>query len=92
MYLNNGELDGKRILSRTTVQSIMGNQTDTLFGDGKKHYGLAFGVVTPEGQDAGAEGSTGHLRLGRVFQHTVFRRSKRENYRNFDEADPRQYR
>ncbi|MCJ7465983.1 MAG: beta-lactamase family protein [Maribacter sp.] len=72
MYLNEGELNGKRLLSRTTVQSIMGNQTDTLFGAGKKYYGLAFGVVTPEGQDAGGEGSTGTFDWGGYFNTQYF--------------------
>ena len=72
MYLNGGELNGKRILSRTTVQSIMGNQTGDKFGGGKKHYGLAFGVVTPEGQDAGGEGSTGTFDWGGYFNTQYF--------------------
>jgi CubicO group peptidase (beta-lactamase class C family) len=53
MYLNGGEYNGVRLLSRTTVRSIMGNQTGDLWGGDEKHYGLAFGVVTPEGQDKG---------------------------------------
>ncbi len=57
IYLNGGELNGVRILSRTTVKSVMGNQTGDLFGDGLEHYGLAFGVITTKGQDAGGEGS-----------------------------------
>ena len=32
MYLNDGELNGIRILSRTTVQSMMGNQIGDLIG------------------------------------------------------------
>lgn len=72
MYLNNGELNGTRILSRTTVQSIMGNQTDEKFGEGKKHYGLAFGVVTQNGQDAGGEGSKGTFDWGGYFNTQYF--------------------
>lgn len=72
MYLNNGELNGKRILSRTTVQSLMGNQTEEKFGEGKKHYGLAFGVVTEEGQDAGGEGSEGTFDWGGYFSTQYF--------------------
>ncbi len=67
MYLNNGKLNGNRILSRTTVQSIMGNQTGDKFGEGRKHYGLAFGVVTNEGQDAGGEGGVGTFDWGGYF-------------------------
>jgi CubicO group peptidase (beta-lactamase class C family) len=72
MYLNGGELNGVRILSRTTVQSIMGNQTGDLFGDGMEYYGLAFGVVTSKGQDAGGEGSEGTFSWGGYFNTDYF--------------------
>lgn len=72
MYLNGGEYKGARILSRTTVQSIMGNQTGEKFGGNRKHYGLAFGVVTQEGQDAGGEGSEGTFDWGGYFNTQYF--------------------
>ncbi|WP_425235566.1 serine hydrolase domain-containing protein [Ulvibacterium sp.] len=72
MYLNHGELNGKRILSRTTVRSIMGNQTGDLWGDDIKHYGLAFGVVTSKGQDHGGEGSAGTFDWGGYFNTQYF--------------------
>jgi CubicO group peptidase (beta-lactamase class C family) len=72
MYLNGGELNGTRILSRITVRSIMGNQTGDLFGDGLEHYGLAFGVVTARGQDAGGEGSEGTFSWGGYFNTSYF--------------------
>mgnify|MGYP000085429581 CR=1 FL=1 len=72
MYLNNGEYNGTRILSRTTIQSIMGNQTEEKFGEGRKHYGLAFGVVTQEGQDAGGEGGEGTFDWGGYFNTQYF--------------------
>ena len=72
MYLNGGELNGVRILSRTTVQSIMGNQTGELFGDGIEYYGLAFGVVTSQGQDAGGQGSEGTFSWGGYFNTQYF--------------------
>lgn len=72
MYLNGGELNGVRILSRTTVQSIMGNQTGDLFGGKIEYYGLAFGVVTPEGQDAGGQGSEGTFSWGGYFNTEYF--------------------
>jgi CubicO group peptidase (beta-lactamase class C family) len=72
MYLNGGELNGVRILSRTTVQSIMGNQTGDLFGSDNKHYGLAFGVVTDKGQDSGGIGSTGTFDWGGYFNTQYF--------------------
>lgn len=72
MYLNNGELNGRRILSRTTVQSIMGNQTGDLFGGGLEYYGLAFGVVNQNGQDSGGKGSTGTFDWGGYFNTQYF--------------------
>ena len=72
MYLNKGELNGIRILSRTTVQSIMGNQIGDIWADGPKHYGLAFGVVTENGQDAGGIGSAGTFDWGGYFNTQYF--------------------
>lgn len=72
MYLNGGELNGVRFLSRTTVQSIMGNQTGELFGGPTKHYGLAFGVVTEVGQDRGGMGSAGTFDWGGYFNTQYF--------------------
>ena len=72
MYLNGGELNGVRILSRTTVQSMMGNQTGTLWGGDAKHYGLAFGVVTKKGQDQGGIGSEGTFDWGGYFNTQYF--------------------
>jgi len=72
MYLNNGELNGNRILSRTTVQSIMGDQTKELWGSVLKYYGLAFGVVTPDGQNAGGIGSSGTFDWGGYFNTSYF--------------------
>ncbi|HEX2535735.1 MAG TPA: serine hydrolase domain-containing protein [Chitinophagaceae bacterium] len=72
MYLNEGELNGVRILSRTTVQSMMGNHTGSLFGNGRQHYGLAFGVVTAAGQDAGGQGSAGTFDWGGYFNTQFF--------------------
>lgn len=72
MFLNGGELNGKRLLSRTTVKSIMGNQTGDLWGDGNKHYGLAFGVVTPQGEARGGEGSQGTFDWGGYFNTQYF--------------------
>jgi len=73
MYLNGGELNGVRILSRTTIQSIMGNQTEDLFGGGiNSYYGLAFGVVTKEGEARGGEGSEGTFDWGGYFNTQYF--------------------
>jgi len=72
MYLNGGELNGVRILSRTTVQSIMGNQTSDLFGGPSRYYGLAFGVTTQQGQDMGGNGSKGTFDWGGYFNTQYF--------------------
>lgn len=72
MYLNGGELNGVRILSRTTVQSIMGNQTGDMFGNGDSYYGLAFGVLTQQGQDRGGRGSAGTFDWGGYFNTQYF--------------------
>jgi len=73
MYLNDGELNGVRILSRTTVQSIMANQIDNLWGeDSESYFGLAFSVVTQKGQDKGGSGSIGTFSWGGYFNTQYF--------------------
>ncbi|MEN8230791.1 MAG: serine hydrolase domain-containing protein [Bacteroidota bacterium] len=72
MYLNGGELNGVRILSRTTIQSIMGNQVGELWGGESEYYGLAFGVITSEGEDAGGLGSEGTFSWGGYFNTQYF--------------------
>ncbi len=49
MLLNNGEYNGKRILSRRTVELITSNQIGDL-NRGKNKFGLGFEIVTREGQ------------------------------------------
>jgi CubicO group peptidase (beta-lactamase class C family) len=73
MYLNEGELNGVRILSRKTVQSMMGNQIGNLWGeDSGKYYGLAFGVINEKGQTLGGEGSIGTFDWGGYFNTQYF--------------------
>lgn len=73
MYLNQGEYNGVRILSRTTVRSIMGNHIGDLWGEnGPKFYGLAFGILSQKGQDVGGEGSTGTFDWGGYFNTQYF--------------------
>ncbi|MHB9006053.1 MAG: serine hydrolase domain-containing protein [Limisphaerales bacterium] len=73
MYLNGGELGGVRILSRTTIATMMREQVDgPLWGGGAKHYGLAFGVVTEKGQTKGGEGSAGTFDWGGYFNTQYF--------------------
>jgi len=72
MYLNNGELNGIRILSRTTIQFMMANQVGDLFTNSGEYYGLAFGVLDQKGQAAGGKGSTGTFEWGGYFNTQYF--------------------
>jgi CubicO group peptidase (beta-lactamase class C family) len=72
MYLNNGELNGIRLLSRTTVQFIMANQVGDLLGNSGSNYGLAFGLVNQKGQDKGGNGSAGTFEWGGYFNTQYF--------------------
>ncbi len=72
MYLNGGEYKGVRLLSRTTIKSVMGNQTGELWGGDEKYYGLAFGVVTSKGEDMGGIGSEGTFDWGGYFNTQYF--------------------
>ncbi len=72
MYLNKGKLNGVRLLSRTTVQSIMANQIGPIWADGPKHHGLAFAVVNEHGEGLGGEGSDGTFDWGGYFNTQYF--------------------
>lgn len=71
MYLNGGELNGVRILSRKTIETMMMNQIGDLWS-GAKHYGLAFGVVTEQGVAEGGIGSKGTFDWGGYFNTQYF--------------------
>lgn len=71
MYLNGGELNGVRILSRSTIETMMKNQVGDLRG-GAKHYGLAFGVVAEKGVAEGGIGSEGTFDWGGYFNTQYF--------------------
>jgi CubicO group peptidase (beta-lactamase class C family) len=73
MYLNNGELNGIRLLSRSTIKVIMANQIGDLFPDNpKSFYGLAFQVQTNKGAGAGGNGSLGTFSWGGYFNTSYF--------------------
>ena len=73
MYLNNGELNGTRLLSRTTVNAIMDNQIDDLWGeDPKAFYGLAFMVQTEKGEGSAGGGSAGTFSWSGYFNTQYF--------------------
>ncbi|PCJ98014.1 MAG: serine hydrolase [Flavobacteriaceae bacterium] len=72
MYLNNGELNGVRILSRKTIEAIMGLQFDDVWDSAGSHYGLAFRVVNQTGQNEGGQGSVGTFSWGGYFNTQYF--------------------
>ena len=71
MYLNNGELNGIRLLSRTTVQFMMKNQIGDIWGP-DFHYALAFSVLDEPGQNKGGNGNTGTFSWGGYFNTQYF--------------------
>jgi CubicO group peptidase (beta-lactamase class C family) len=71
MYLNGGIYDGKRILSPTTIQTVMQNQVGDLWNN-DRYYGLAFGVVTEKGVALGGMGSKGTFDWGGYFNTQYF--------------------
>jgi CubicO group peptidase (beta-lactamase class C family) len=72
MYLNNGELNGTRILSRTTVNTIMSNHYPEIWEDSYDYYGLAFSINTEKGEDIGGLGSKGTFGWGGYFNTQYF--------------------
>ncbi len=72
MYLNGGELNGVRILSRTTIKVMMGNQIGDLWEGRGSYYGLAFDVVDQKGQEMGGRGSIGTFEWGGYFNTQYF--------------------
>ena len=72
MYLNGGIFNGKRILSRTTIATIMADQVGDLYGGKNEHLGLAFGVITKGGVATGGLGSEGTFDWGGYFNTQYF--------------------
>lgn len=72
MYLNQGELNGVRVLSRTTVQVIMANQIGDIWGNSGSYHGLAFQVIDQIGEDQGGRGSAGTFEWGGYFNTQYF--------------------
>jgi CubicO group peptidase (beta-lactamase class C family) len=73
MYLNGGELNGVRLLSRTTIEAIMGNQIGNVWGENpEKVYGLAFSVLTRKGEEKGGMSSEGTFEWGGYFNTQYF--------------------
>jgi CubicO group peptidase (beta-lactamase class C family) len=72
MYLNQGELNGVRLLSRTTVEVIMANHIGTIWGNSGAYHGLAFQVIDQIGEDQGGRGSAGTFEWGGYFNTQYF--------------------
>lgn len=73
MYLNGGELNGIRLLSRTSIEAIMGNQIGNIWGENPdKVYGLAFSVLTRKGEEKGGLSSEGTFDWGGYFNTQYF--------------------
>jgi len=72
MYLNQGELNGVRLLSRTTVELILSNQVGELLGESGACYGLAFGILDQRGEAMGGRGSAGTFDWGGYFNTQYF--------------------
>jgi CubicO group peptidase (beta-lactamase class C family) len=72
MYLNGGEYNGISILSRTTVDLVLTNQIGNLWDDPPRDFGLAFEILTPEGQATGGMGTAGTFNWGGYFNTQYF--------------------
>lgn len=72
MYLNDGEYNGVRLLSRKTVDVILSNQIGAIRGDSDTKFGLAFDLVTEKGQNKGGLGSEGTFNWGGYFNTQYF--------------------
>ncbi|MGB3143773.1 MAG: serine hydrolase domain-containing protein [Maribacter sp.] len=77
MYLNGGELNGTRLLSRTTVNVILSNQIGDIW-KGSNSYGLAFELVNAKGEVEGGKGSAGTFDWGGYFNTQYFADPKEE--------------
>lgn len=72
MYLNGGELNGVRILSPSTVATIMANQIGDIWAGRDNHQGLAFQVLNEKAIITGGKGSPGTFSWGGYFNTQYF--------------------
>jgi len=72
MYLNGGIYNGHRLLSPTTVRSILANQIGDLWAGGPNDFGLAFELVNAKGETMGGIGSEGTFDWGGYFNTQYF--------------------
>jgi CubicO group peptidase (beta-lactamase class C family) len=71
MLLNGGTLDGKRILSRTTVELMTVDHLDGKAFRSGEGFGLGFSVLTDPG-DRGTPGSAGEFGWGGAYHSTYW--------------------
>ena len=72
MYLNGGILNGNRILSPSTIRTIMANSFDNVWNSGNHHYGLAFEVNNEKAIVDGGLGNEGTFSWGGYFNTNYF--------------------
>ncbi len=78
MFLNKGELNGIRLLSRTTVQFMLTNQIGEVWGKTDAGHGLGFRILNQMGEDLGGQGSAGTFNWGGYFNTQYFADPKEE--------------
>lgn len=72
MYLNGGEYNGIRILSRKTIETMMSYQMVDLDPSEGKYHGLGFAVSTEKSLAKGGIGSPGTFDWGGAFNTQYF--------------------
>ena len=70
MYLNGGELNGVRLLSRTTIETVMAPQSE--MGAEDRYEGLGFIILNSRGPAQGGLGSEGTFFRGGYFNTQCF--------------------
>ncbi|MGR3811829.1 serine hydrolase domain-containing protein [Jiulongibacter sp. NS-SX5] len=71
MYLNKGEYNGVRLLSRTTVDFMLQDQLGDIYVD-HSGFGLGFEILNEYGASRGGKGSQGTFRWGGYFNTQYF--------------------
>ncbi len=72
MYLNKGKLNGVRLLSRITVETILTNQIPYMSESIEMTHGLAFALVDKKKHDLGGNSREGTFEWGGYFNTQYF--------------------
>ncbi len=78
MFLNQGEYNGIRLLSRTTVQFMLSNQLGDLWANSDAGHGLGFRILNEKGQNLGGQSSEGTFNWVGYFNTQYFADPKEE--------------